>query len=342
MSPGRISSEELEDLLSEPSEETIEDLRLLEGDLIVLGAGGKMGPSLARMALRASRLGASQREVLAVSRFSNEEARRKLERWGVRTIRADLLSSRDLGRLPQAPNVVFMAGRKFGSTGDEALTWALNAILPAKVCEAFIESRFVVFSTGNVYGMCPVERGGSLETDEPRPDGEYAMSCLARERVFEHYSRARGTKVAIARLNYACDLRYGVLVDLACRVRGGEPVDLSMGYFNTIWQADANAAALRLLARAASPPLVLNVTGPEILSVREVCLEFGRLFGKPVAFRGSEKPEAFLSNSEKARRLLGPPRVSARELIERVALWIREGGELLGKPTHFEVRDGKF
>lgn len=334
--------EELEDLLSEPTPEAIEDLRRAEGDILVLGAGGKMGPTLARMAVRASREAGSRREVFAVSRFSNPQVRRKLEGWGVRTVSADLLSRDDARRLPRAPNAVFMAGRKFGSTGSEALTWAMNTIVPANVCEELPETRFVVFSTGNVYGLCPVERGGSVESDEPRPEGDYAMSCLGRERVFEHYAEARGTPVAILRLNYACDLRYGVLVDLARKVLAGEPVDVSMGHFNTIWQADANAAALRLLRRASAPPLVLNVTGLETLRVRDVCLEFGRIFVKSVNFLGIEMPEAFLANAEKARRLLGPPRMASRELLERVAEWILGGGELLGKPTRFEVRDGKF
>ena len=333
---------DLEDLLSEPTPAVIDSLVGLEGDIAVLGAGGKMGPSLARLARRASDMAGSRRRVYAVSRFTDETARERLEAWGVRTIRCDLLDRKHVADLPPAPHVVFMAGRKFGSTGKECLTWAMNVLAPANVCDVFRSSRIAAFSTGNVYGLTPVAGGGSVETDPLDARGDYAMSCVGRERIFEHFSGLNGTPVAILRLNYACDLRYGVLVDLARKVWEEEVIDVSMGAFNTIWQGDANAMALRALTVASSPPAVLNVTGEEILRVRDVGEELGRLLGKTVRFRGEEAPDAFLSNADKCRRLFGPSRMTAVELIGRVAEHIRRGGELLGKPTHYEVRDGKF
>jgi len=334
--------QQLEELLSEPTPEVVEALRNLQGDLIVLGAAGKMGPTLARMAQRALEKAGSGHRVIAASRFSSPESRTKLERWDLKTIACDLLDREQVARLPDAPNVVFMAGMKFGTTGQEALTWATNTLVPAFVCEKFRGSRISLFSTGNVYGLTPVDRGGSTESDPLEPLGDYAMSCVGRERIFEHSSRTFGTPVAILRLNYACDLRYGVLVDLARRVEEEQPVDLTMGCFNTIWQGDANAVALRALAHASSPPFVVNVTGPELLSVRRVSELLGALLEKPVTFVGSEAADAFLSNAEKAHKLFGLPRVAAEQLIRRVADWVKRGGESLAKPTHFEVRHGKF
>jgi len=340
--PDHDSLPDPDDLLSEPTPEVVDALGRLDGDLLVLGAGGKMGPTLSRMARRASDVAGRRRDVIAVSRFTSEDARERLESWGIRTIRCDLLDRAQVERLPRAPSVVFMAGRKFGSTGNEPLTWAMNTLVPANVCEVFRESRILAFSTGNVYGLSPVALGGSVEEDPFVASGDYAMSCVGRERVFEHYSNSFGIPTAIIRLNYACELRYGVLVDLGRRVWNEEPIDVSMGHFNVIWQGDASAMALRAIALAARPPFVLNLTGPEVLSVRAVSAELGRHFGKPVHFRRVEQPDAFLSNAEKALGLFGPPRVSAYELIRRVAEWIRSGGGDLGKPTHFEVRDGNF
>jgi len=240
------------------------------------------------------------------------------------------------------PNVVFMAGRKFGATGNESLTWAMNTHLPAIVAERFCRSRIVVFSTGNVYALVPVDRGGSKESDPPAPVGEYAMSCLGRERIFEHFSRTLGIPTAVVRLYYAHELRYGVLVDLARKVLAGEEIDLSMGYVNVIWQGDANAMILATLPDAASPPFWINIVGPQRLSVREVCREFGRLLGREPRFTGNEAPDALLGNGEEAVRRYGPPRVSPEQLIRWVADWVQQGGESLARPTHFEVRDGKF
>ena len=288
------SVEELELLLSSPPESTVRALALLTGDVLVLGAGGKMGPTLARMAKSASDLAATPRRVIAVSRFSSSPLSQRLQSWDIETISCDLLDPASLANLPDAPNVIYMAGMKFGCTGNESLTWAMNSLLPGLVAERFRQSRIAAFSTGNIYGLTPVSRGGSLESDAPNPAGEYAMSCLGRERILEHFSRAANTKVSILRLNYATELRYGVLVDIAQRVYSGKPVAISMGYLNAIWQADASAVALESLLHASSPAFVVNITGPEVLSVRRVAEDFGKRFGKPVEFDGVEAPDALL------------------------------------------------
>jgi nucleoside-diphosphate-sugar epimerase len=336
------SPEQLEDRLSEPTPEVVQTLRRLEGDLIVLGVAGKMGPNLARMARRAADLGGSRRRVIGVARFSSAGLEAELQRHGIETIRCDLLDEEAVLRLPDAPNVLYLAGMKFGASGQESLTWAMNTHLPAIVCRKFARSRIVAFSTGNVYGLVKAAGGGSLETDPPAPMGEYAMSCLGRERIFEHFSRTLGARVAIVRLNYACDLRYGVLVDLARKVLTGTPADLGMGWFNTLWQGDANAMTLRCFDHVASPPLVLNLTGPEVLSVRETCEKLGRLLDRKPVFVGAEAPTALLSNAGRAFVLFGQPRVGADQLLAWVAAWLLQGGPTLNKPTQFEARDGRF
>lgn len=333
---------ELEDLLSEPSEATVRSLAALDGDIVVLGAGGKMGPTLARMAKRASESAGVARRVIAVSRFSSSRLVSRLEGWGIQTIPCDLLDRQALAGLPDAPNVVFMAGMKFGSTGQESLTWAMNSHLPALVSERYRGSRIAAFSTGNVYGLSPVSDGGSEEGDSPNPAGEYAMSCLGRERIFEHFSRVNGTKMSILRLNYATELRYGVLVDIAERIARGQAVPLSMGYLNAIWQGDASSVSLQTLSHASSPPLVLNITGPELLSVREVALQFGERLHKPVRFEGEESRDALLSNAGRSYELLERPAVRAGQMIAWIADWVARGGETLAKPTHFEERAGRF
>jgi len=343
MTLNRIATvEKLEDRLSEPTPEVIETLGRLDGDLIVLGAGGKMGPSLARMARRASDAAGVRRRILAVSRFSNGKTEAFLLAHGVETRRCDLLDPAQLDELPDAANVIFMAGLKFGSSGQEASTWAMNAYLPGPICQKYRRSRIVAFSTGNVYGLTPVTRGGSLESDVLRPAGEYAISVVGRERLFEYFSRRLDIPVVLLRLNYATELRYGVLVDVAQRVRAREPIDLTMGHVNVIWQGDANAMALQALARAASPPCVLNIAGPEMLSVRWLAKQFGQLLGQHVLFRGQESAEAFLSNAQQAYRWFGYPRVGVAQMVEWIAAWVRMGGLNLGKPTHFEVRNGVF
>ena len=337
-----ISTEvELEDRLSEPTPAVVETLGRLQGDLLLLGVAGKMGPTLARMAKRASDVADVRRRVIGVARFSSG-GREALESHGVETIPCDLLDEGEVAKLPDAANVVFMAGMKFGATGNESTTWAMNSYLPGIVCRKYGRSRIVAFSTGNVYGLAPVEVGGSREGDVPQPVGEYAMSCLGRERVFEYFSRKLGIPMAIIRLNYACEMRYGVLVDIARRVWNGESIELGMGYFNTIWQGDANAMTLRAFDWLATPPWVVNMSGPERLSIRAVGEQFGRLYGKPARFTGTESTTAFLSNARAGLERLGAPRLPVSRLIEWVADWVAGGGKLLGKPTHFESRDGRY
>jgi nucleoside-diphosphate-sugar epimerase len=336
------TTEELEDRLSEPTECAVATMGRLEGDLMLLGVGGKMGPTLARMARGASDAAGVRRRILGVSRFSSGPLEGQLKSHGIETIRCDLTDQAQLDRLPDVPNVIFMAGMKFGTTGQVALTWMMNTYLPGMVAQKFRKSKIVAFSTGNVYGLSPVVQGGSLESDSLHPIGDYAMSTVGRERIFEHFSRILGIPMAILRLNYAVELRYGVLVDVARCVWSQTPIDLSMGNFNAIWQADANAMALQVFDQLASPPRVLNIAGPELLSVRRLAEQFAELFGKPVTFRGTEAPDALLSNGQVGHRLFGYPRVSVQQMVEWIADWVRRGGASLDKPTHFEVRDGNF
>jgi dTDP-4-dehydrorhamnose reductase len=335
----------LESLLSDPTDLVVDTLRDLDGDLLVLGVAGKMGPTLARMARRAfDAAGARRRRVIGVSRFSSPEHEAALQAVGVETIRGDLLDDAFLARLPDVTNVVFMAGRKFGSSGDESLTWAMNAYLPTLICRRFARSRIVAFSTGNVYGLTPAGRrgGGSVEQDAPHPVGEYAMSCLGRERLFEHFSRTQGTLLSLVRLNYATEMRYGVLVDLARRIAAGQQVDVTMGYCNVIWQADASAMALASIAHAASPPFIVNVAGPEELSVRHTSAALAQAMQRAVTFTGDEARDALLSDGSLGWRLFGRPRVDAARLIAWTADWVARGGASLDKPTHFDSRDGRF
>lgn len=333
---------ELEDLLSQPSKAVVDAMKALHGDVALLGVGGKMGPTLARMVRRASDLADVERRVFGVSRFSSTELPSKLESWGIEPIRADLVDRAVYARLPDAANVIYMAGMKFGTTGQEGLTWAMNTYVPALVSERYRDSCIAAFSTGNVYGLSPVTRGGSREEDVLNPAGDYAMSCLGRERIFEHFSRANGTRVATLRLNYATELRYGVLVDIAGRVFSGRGVPLAMSHFNAIWQGDASAMALQALAHAASPPFVINIAGPEVLSVRSVAAEFGMRLDKPVQFEGAEEDDALLSDARRAHGLFGPPGVTTPTMMSWIADWTIRGGRTFGKPTHFEERAGRF
>jgi nucleoside-diphosphate-sugar epimerase len=333
---------QLEELLSEPTKGLVRSLGHLTGDIVVVGAGGKMGPTLSRMAKKASERAGSKRRVIGVSRFSSPSIEDRLHTWGIETLRCDLLDPTSLAKLPDAANVVFMAGMKFGSTGQEWLTWANNVFLPGLVADRLRNSRIAVFSTGNVYGLSPITAGGSREEDSLNPAGEYAMSCVGRERIFEHFSRTNKTPMTILRLNYASELRYGVLLDIAQCVNAGHPVSLSMGYLNTIWQADASAMALESLAYATAPPNVINITGPELLSVQQVAKEFGARLGKPVRFEGSESSDALLSNAHKSFELFGRPDVSVQQMVDWIAVWLKKGGPTLARPTHFEERAGHF
>lgn len=334
-----MNEAELDRLLSTPRAETRAALDHCPGDVVVLGAGGKMGPTLAMMVRRAA---VDDRRVIAVSRWSSAAAERMLNENGVETIACDLLDRRAVDTLPDAPNVVFMAGQKFGTSGAPAMTWGMNTIVPAYCAERYAHSRIVAFSTGNVYPLTPVARGGSREDDMPAPIGEYAASCLGRERVFELYAERSGTRVAVVRLNYAIDLRYGVLVDIALRVARGEPVPVEMGHVNVIWQGDANRIAIECLPLAASPPFVVNVTGGDTLSVRAIAERFAQAFGTTARFAGTERPDALLSDTSRMRSTFAPAETSVDAMIAMIADWIRSGGPLLGKPTRFEARDGKF
>jgi len=339
MSKTPTNNEELDDWLSTPTDGLRESMRSVSGDVIVLGAAGKMGPTLARMVRRA--LPDSQ-QVIAVSRFSNDAAKAELEQHGVRTIRCDLLNRDEVTALPDAPNVIFMAGHKFGTGDRPDLTWMMNAVVPANVGERYKDSRIVMFSTGCVYPLVDVNSGGSVETDVLGPPGEYANSCVARERIFSYYAREFGTPVLLFRLNYAVDLRYGVLHDVATKVLNRQPIDVAMGHVNVIWQGDANARALQCLAHAESPAAAMNVTGRELVSVRELAMRFGELFGVSPGITGAEADTAWLSNASKSFDHFGDVSVSLDEMIQATAGWLQQGGASLGKPTHFETRDGKF
>jgi hypothetical protein len=334
--------DQLESLLSEPSAQTIRAMKELDGDIAVLGVGGKMGPTLARMAKRASELAGVARRVVGVARFSSGHLEQRLQSWGVETMRCNLLDRSALAELPDAANVIFMAGMKFGSTGQESMTWAINSYLPGMVSERYRASRIVAFSTGNIYGLCPVTEKGSREDSQLNPVGEYAMSCLGRERMFEHFSQTNQTKMAILRLNYATEMRYGVLVDIAQKVFSGTSLPLSMGYLNAIWQGDANNFALQTLEHVSSPPFVINIAGAKVLSVRSVAETYSARLQRPVRFDGAESSDALLSDARKAFGLFGEPGVSEAQMVDWIADWVGRGGETLAKPTHFENREGRF
>jgi dTDP-4-dehydrorhamnose reductase len=335
--------EELEDHLSRPTEADGAALSDLNGDLLILGAGGKMGPSLSRLARRAADLAGARVRIVAIARFSNASLPAQLAAQGIETISCDLLEPGALSRLPEIPNVIFMAARKFETSGAEHLTWAMNTFLPGLVAERYRNSRIVAFSTGNVYPLRSVSEGGAVESTPVGPVGEYAQSALGRERMFENGSDRWGTRVAILRLNYAVELRYGVLVDIARAVFERRPISLAMPYVNVIWQRDANSWCLRSFAHCQSPPFVLNITGPETLSVRELATEFGQHFGiEPIFLPELEGSTSLLNNAAKAGTLFGRPTATPTEMIAWIADWIRHGGVILNKPTHFQTRDGKF
>jgi nucleoside-diphosphate-sugar epimerase len=332
---------ELEEQLSRPTPQDVAAARALTGDIIVLGVSGKMGPSLARLAQRASEAAGAGRRIIGVARFSTRGVREVLEQHGIETIACDLLDRAALARLPDCPNVVHMAGQKFGTSGNQPLTWATNVHAAALAAERFATGRIVLFSTGNVYPLSSVAGRGPGEDDPTGPVGEYAESALGRERMFEFFSQKNGTKVAILRLNYAIEPRYGVLRDLADAIVKGEPVDLAMGHVNVIWQRDANSVALRSLERCASPPFIMNVTGP-VQSVRDLAQRLGVRLGLRPKFEGAEQATALLSDASRCRELFGPAETTLEAMIERVADWVKAGGSGLGKPTHFQQRAGEF
>jgi nucleoside-diphosphate-sugar epimerase len=337
-----MTEAELEELLSEPTPELVEAFGRIEGDILVLGVSGKMGPSLARLARRASREAKGSHRIIGAARFTKAATREALERGGIETVVCDLFDGSAIDRLPDAPNIIYMAGRKFGTSGDQPATWATNAYLPGVVAGRFATSRIVAFSTGNVYPLSSVRGNGPVESDPVGPIGEYAQAALARERVFEFFSRRNNTPMAILRLNYAIEPRYGVLRDIADKVCRGENVDVAMGYANMIWQRDANAIALRALEHCATPPLVLNLTGRPAQSVRELAVRLGTRLGREPVMLGAEGETALLSDATRCEQLFGTPPVSIDQMVEYVAGWVAHNGSSLNLPTHFEEREGRF
>ncbi|SDN92952.1 Nucleoside-diphosphate-sugar epimerase [Paenibacillus sp. yr247] len=333
---------ELETKLAQPSPALVKDIAALDGDILLLGIGGKMGPSLARLAMNAIKEAGVKKKVIGASRFSSTGLKQELEADGVETISCDLLNDQQLQELPDVKNVIYMAGNKFGTMGNEHFTWAMNSYLPGRVAEKYKNSRIVVFSTGNVYPFTSVSQGGPTENSATGPIGEYGQSCLGRERIFEHFSLKNRTPMTIFRLNYAVDMRYGVLLEIAKSVKAGKPIDITMGNFNCIWQGDANEYAIRSLNISNNPPEVINVSGPETISMRWVTSMFARRFGVEPIFTGEESPTALLSNSAKAHQIFGYPRVSLQQMIEWTSDWVMADGHTWNKPTHFQEREGKY
>jgi nucleoside-diphosphate-sugar epimerase len=329
---------DLDELLCRPSQALIDDLNKVEGDIMILGVAGKMGPTLAGLAKAAL----PGRRVIGVARFSDPGSRAWLEARGIETIACDLLDEAAIGQLPKVQNIVFMAGRKFGAEGDLSLTWAMNAHVPALVAQAFRESRIVVFSTGCVYPFVPVDGKGADESVAPNPPGEYAQSCVGRERMFEYFSRKYATPGRLFRLNYAIDMRYGVLHDIATKILQGKPIDVSLGHVNFIWQGDASAQALRCLAHCDTPTSPINVSGHEILAVRDLAAKFGTRLGRDPIIVGREEPTAWLTDTSQAKKLFGLPIVGTEQLIAWTADWVARAMPSLGKPTKYEVRDGRY
>jgi nucleoside-diphosphate-sugar epimerase len=328
----------LDDLLCRPSQALIDDLANVDGDIMILGVAGKMGPTLAGLAKAAL----PHRRVIGVARFSDASVKTWLEARGIETISCDLLDEAAIKTLPKVKNIIFMAGRKFGAEGDLSLTWAMNAHVPALVAQAFRESRIVAFSTGCVYPFVPVDGKGADENLAPNPPGEYAQSCVGRERMFEYFSRQFATPGRLFRLNYAIDMRYGVLHDITTKILTGKPIDVSLGHVNFIWQGDASAQALRCLAHCDTPTSPINVSGHEILAVRDLATKLGARFGRDPVIVGTEQPTAWLTDTSEAVKLFGLPIVDTERLIAWTADWVSRAMPSLGKPTKYEVRDGRY
>ncbi len=328
--------------LLQPSDDLIADVAKITGDILILGVGGKMGPSMAKLAKQAIDIAGVNKKIIGVSRFSEKGLEDELNKHGIETIAADLLNEEQLQSLPEVENVIYLAGTKFGTKGNESFTWAMNSYLPGRVAEKYKASRIVVFSTGNVYPFIAVNSGGANEQQLPEPIGEYAQSCLGRERIFQYFSSKNNTPVLIYRLNYANDVSYGVLVEIAKSVNEEMQIDLSTGHANIIWQNDANEIAIRSLLHCEVPATILNVTGPKTVSVRWLAEEFEKIFRKSPKFINKEQPTALLSNATKAIKIFGEPKVSLQQMIEVIGEWIKQGGKTLNKPTHFQERKGQF
>ncbi len=328
--------------LVQPSDELVADIATLKGDIIILGVGGKMGPALAKLAMQAIEKAGVNKRVMGVARFSQEGLQEELNNLGIETYVADLLEDEQLDLLPNAENVLYLAGTKFGTSGKEGFTWAMNAYLPGRVVQKYKNSRIVVFSTGNVYHLTPVSLGGADESYTPQPYGEYAQSCLGRERLFQYYSEKNNTPTLIYRLNYANDVTYGVLLEIARSVKEKRPIDLTMGYVNVIWQGDANEVALRCLLHCSVPSKILNVTGPETISIKWLATVFGQLLNETPQFINQEQETALLNNAAESFKLFGYPKVSLMQMMEVIAAWMNTGGKIINKPTHFQERAGQF
>ncbi|MSU60826.1 MAG: NAD-dependent epimerase/dehydratase family protein [Pedosphaera sp.] len=340
--PERVQDEtELDDLLTRPSPRLIESIKGIPKRLLILGAGGKMGPTLAVLAKRAATLAGVEVEVVAASRFSDARSRQWLESHEVNTCVTDLLDRRSLENLPDSTHIIYLVGLKFGTSDNPSLTWAANTLAPAHVAERFPKARIVALSTGNVYPFVPVDSGGATEDHALTPVGEYPNAAVARERIFDYFSRENGTRIALLRLNYAVELRYGVLLDIAQRVWAGQPVDLAASRFNSIWQGDANDMILRAFPLTSSPASSWNLTGP-CLRVREIAFQFGEILGRAPVFTGEESNTALLSNPQRLYSHLGPPSTPLGDILRWTAHWVQSGGRCLNKPTHFEVRDGQY
>ena len=342
MNREKWTEEKLNELLATPREALVEDMKKIKGDIMVLGAGGKMGPTLCVLAKNAAKKAGVEKRIIAVSRGSDQIATQLMLDNGIEVIAMDLLDKEKLYSLPEVENVIYMAGKKFGTDGNEWQTWSMNSVLPAFVADKFKKSNIVVFSSGNIYPIVPVNGGGCSEKDRVLPNGEYAMSCLARERSFEYAAHTFGTKIFVYRLNFAVDLRYGVLFDVADKILKGEKISLSTPCFNFIWQGSANEIAIRGLLHASAPACVMNVTGPETVSIRKAAMELGKYLGKEPIFEGEEGNDAYLNDASLAMETFGYPSVSAKTLIRWQAEWLLDGGRTLNKPTHFEGRDGKY
>lgn len=325
-----------------PSPKLLDDIVRIDGDILILGAGGKMGPAMAKLVKDAINETNIQKKVIAASRFSDADVWNDLNKYGITTIKADLLNEDDLEKLPDTPNVIYLAGHKFGTTGNESYTWAMNTFLPGMVARRFKQSGIVVFSSGNVYPLSPVTAGGMTEDMAASPIGEYAQSCLGREQIFRYFSQKNNTPILIYRLNYANDVSYGVLLEIARSVYAEKEVDLTMGNVNVIWQGDANEIAIRSLLHCSVPGKILNVTGPETISVRWLAEEFGKIFNKIPKFTGIEESNALLSNAAECFNLFGYPNISLKQMIQLIGYWVMEGGKIKEKPTHFQERKGKF
>ena len=332
----------LKEQFLKPSDALVNDIAQLQGDIIILGAGGKIGPSIARLTRQALDLAGKTNRVIGISRFSEAGLQQELNNDGIETIAADILDDAQLQALPDAPNVLYLAGTKFGTKNNEPYTWAMNAYLPGRVAQKYKNSRIVVYSTGNVYPYTPVGSGGATEETKPEPVGEYGQSCLGRERMFQHFASVYGTPLVLYRLNYAIDFKYGVLLEVAKSVFAGKPVDLATGYVNVIWQSDANEMAIRSLLHCESPAKILNITGPETVSVKWLATEFGKQFDKVPEFVNDEQSTALLSNAAESFKLFGYPKVALKQMIEITANWLIEGGETINKPTHFQERKGQY